>query len=60
MGVHTAEVELVDDDVRGVGVHLAARIMAEAAGGEILVSATTRELAAGTELTFTEKGSASS
>ncbi len=57
VGVHTAEVELVDDDVRGVGVHLAARIMAEAAGGEILVSATTRELAAGTALTFTEKGS---
>lgn len=56
VGVHTAEVELVDHDVRGVGVHLAARIMAQAAGGEILVSATTRELAAGTELAFTEKG----
>ncbi len=57
VGVHTAEVELIDNDVRGVGVHLAARIMAQAAGGEILVSATTRDLAAGTELTFTEKGS---
>jgi class 3 adenylate cyclase len=57
VGVHTAEVELVDTDVRGLGVHLAARIMAAASGSEILVSATTRELAAGTELTFTEKGS---
>jgi class 3 adenylate cyclase len=56
-GVHTAEVELVDGDVRGVGVHLAARIMAVASGSEILVSATTRDLASGSELSFTEKGS---
>jgi class 3 adenylate cyclase len=41
-GVHVAEVELVGDDVRGMGVHEAARIMAYAAEGEILVSATTR------------------
>ncbi|HEY8170577.1 MAG TPA: adenylate/guanylate cyclase domain-containing protein [Candidatus Limnocylindria bacterium] len=56
-GVHTAEVELSDNAVRGVGVHLAARIMAAAAGSEILVSATVHELAAGTDLTFTERGS---
>jgi class 3 adenylate cyclase len=57
VGVHTAEVEFIDNDVRGIGVHLAARIMAAASGSEILVSATTRDLASGTELTFTEKGS---
>ena len=56
VGVHTAEVEFIDNDVRGIGVHLAARIMAAASGSEILVSATTRDLASGTELTFTEKG----
>jgi len=56
VGVHTAAVELVGGDVRGVGVHLAARIMAAAVGSEILVSGTTRELAAGTNLSFVEAG----
>jgi len=55
-GAHTAEVELVDGNPQGVGVHLAARIMAAAAASEVLVSATTRDLAAGTELGFVEKG----
>jgi class 3 adenylate cyclase len=56
IGLHTGEVELVGDDVRGVAVHEAARIAAGAAAGEILVSATTRYLAVGTELTFEDRG----
>lgn len=56
-GVHTGEVELADDDLRGVGVHMAARVMAAADGGEVLVSATTRELVAGSGLELIEKGS---
>jgi class 3 adenylate cyclase len=56
VGVHTAAVEIIDGDVRGVGVHLAARIMAAATGSEILVSGTARELAAGTNLSFVEAG----
>lgn len=56
VGVHTAEVELIDGDVRGVGVHLAARIMAAAGGSEILVSGTTRELAAGKNFSFADAG----
>jgi class 3 adenylate cyclase len=56
VGVHTAEVELVGSEVRGVGVHLAARIMAAAGGSEILVSGTTRELAAGGNLRFVDAG----
>jgi class 3 adenylate cyclase len=55
-GVHTGEVELVGDDLRGVAVHLAARVMEHAHPGEVLVSATTRELLSGTELGFAEKG----
>lgn len=55
-GVHTGEVELVPDDVRGVAVHLASRIMNEAAPGEVLVSAVTRELLAGSHLTFESRG----
>ena len=56
-GVHTGEVELAGDDLRGVAVHLASRVMDAAEPGEVLVSSTTRELVAGTELAFTEKGS---
>jgi class 3 adenylate cyclase/quercetin dioxygenase-like cupin family protein len=53
-GVHVGEVELVGADVRGVAVHEAARIMAKAGAGEILVSETTRVLAAGFE--FEDRG----
>jgi class 3 adenylate cyclase len=55
-GLHTGEVELVTGGVRGVAVHVASRIATLASGGEILVSATTRELAAGSHLSFTSRG----
>ena len=55
-GVHTGEVELVGDDVRGVAVHEAARIAANAGPGEILLSALTRQLAAGPDLAFEDRG----
>ena len=54
-GIHTGEVEVVGDDVRGVAVHEAARIAAAAAPGEILVSSTTRGLATGEEFAFEER-----
>ena len=56
-GVHTGEVELAGDDLRGVSVHLAARVMSAADPGEVLVTSTTRDLVAGTDLAFSEKGS---
>ena len=56
VGVHTGEVELVDDDVRGVTVHAAARIMALADPSEVLTSDLTRTLVAGSGLTFVERG----
>jgi class 3 adenylate cyclase len=56
-GVHTGEVELAGADLRGVAVHLAARIMEEAGPGEVLVSATTRELASGGQIAFIDRGS---
>ena len=55
-GLHTGEVELVADDVRGVAVHLASRIMDEAGPGEVLVSGVTRELLAGSGLAFESRG----
>jgi class 3 adenylate cyclase len=47
VGVHVGEIEDVGGDVRGIAVHEVARIMGEAGAGEILVSETTRALAAG-------------
>jgi class 3 adenylate cyclase len=54
--VHVGEVELVGTDVRGIAVHEAARIMSAAAPNEILVSATTRALAHGSNLDFRAVG----
>jgi class 3 adenylate cyclase/pimeloyl-ACP methyl ester carboxylesterase len=55
-GVHTGELELADGDVAGLAVHLAARIMGLAEGGEVLVSRTVRDLVIGSELRFSERG----
>jgi DNA-binding NarL/FixJ family response regulator len=55
-GVHTGEVENVEGRARGIALHIASRIGASAKPGEILVSATTRELATGAGLTFTDRG----
>jgi class 3 adenylate cyclase len=54
-GLHTGEVER-GDDVAGLAVHLAARIMSAAEAGEILVSRTVQDLVIGSELTFTDRG----
>jgi len=55
-GVHVGEVELVGDDVRGVTVHEAARVMAAAGAGEIYVSDLTRALAGASGLKFEDRG----
>jgi class 3 adenylate cyclase len=56
IGVHTGEVELVADDIHGLAVHAAARIMAIGEPSEILTSATTRGLVEGSGLTFADRG----
>ncbi len=55
-GVHTGEVQTVAGDVRGIAVHTAARIMADAESGEILVSATVMDLLDGSGLAFEDAG----
>ncbi|HEX7171138.1 MAG TPA: adenylate/guanylate cyclase domain-containing protein [Candidatus Limnocylindria bacterium] len=55
-GVHTGEVEFSDGDLRGLAVHLAARIMGAADPGTTFVSGTTRELAVGAGLEFVDRG----
>ncbi|MGO9206131.1 MAG: hypothetical protein ACLQBX_08080 [Candidatus Limnocylindrales bacterium] len=52
----TGEVEIAAGDVRGLAVHLAARVMALAAPNQVYVSATTRELVADSGLTFVDAG----
>jgi class 3 adenylate cyclase len=56
VGIHTGEVEFVGDEVRGVAVHAAARVLAIAGAGEVFVSATTRDLAEGSNVTFDDAG----
>ena len=46
-GLHTGECEMRGDDFRGIAVHIGARVADQAAGGEILVSSTVRDLVAG-------------
>lgn len=55
-GIHTGEVELMGDDVAGLAVHLAARVMGSAGPGEVIVSRTVRDLVAGSELRFEDRG----
>jgi class 3 adenylate cyclase len=56
VGVHTGEVHWVADDVRGLAVHVAARVMALAGPAEVMTSATTADLAAGAGLEFEDAG----
>jgi class 3 adenylate cyclase len=56
-GIHTGEVEMEATNVRGLSVHVAARVVALADAGEVLVSWTTRELLSSSRLEFEERGS---
>ena len=55
-GIHTGEIELVPGNVRGVAVHIAARLLGLADPGEILVSGTTRDLIEARDLSFADRG----
>jgi class 3 adenylate cyclase len=56
IGVHVGEVELVGQDVRGLAVHEAARVMGAAGPGEVLVTELTRALAGAAGLRFEDRG----
>ena len=55
-GVHTGECELHDGKVVGIAVSVGARIASLAAAGEVLVSGTVKDLVAGSELSFDDRG----
>jgi class 3 adenylate cyclase len=55
-GLHTGEVELRDDDIGGIAVHLGARVSALAGPNDVLVSSTLRDLVIGSGLKFDDRG----
>jgi len=56
-GLHTGECELVDGKVAGIAISIGARIAAVARPGEVLVSSTVKDLVAGSEIGFQDRGS---
>jgi pimeloyl-ACP methyl ester carboxylesterase len=56
-GLHAGEVEVRGDDIGGISVHVAARVVASAQPGEVLVSSTVADLVAGSGIAFDDRGS---
>jgi class 3 adenylate cyclase len=55
-GCHAGEIETAGSDVRGIAVHIGARVMALAGPGEVLVTQTVKDLVAGSRLAFGDAG----
>ena len=55
-GLHTGEIEVRGEEIGGIAVHIAARVMAEADAGEILCSSTVKDLVTGSDLEFEDRG----
>jgi class 3 adenylate cyclase len=56
-GLHVGEIEASANDVNGIAVHVAARVVATAAPNQVLVSGTLKDLVAGSNLRFQDQGS---
>lgn len=56
IGINTGEIEVVGEDVRGIAVHTAARLLALAGSDEVIVSSTTRDLLDGTDIEIEDAG----
>jgi class 3 adenylate cyclase len=56
-GLHTGEVEVLDGSVGGIAVHIAARVMAAASQGGVMVSQTVKDLVVGSGIEFSDRGS---
>lgn len=55
--LHTGEVEVRGEDIGGIAVHIAARVLDAARPGEVLVSSAIPPLIAGSGLEFDDRGS---
>ena len=56
VGLHTGEIEQVGDDVRGIAVHIAARVLGAAGAGEVLMTQTTADLVEGSGVSLEDAG----
>jgi class 3 adenylate cyclase len=56
-GLHAGEVEVSDDDVAGLAVHIGARVANLASANEVLVTSTVKELVIGSQIDFEDRGS---
>jgi pimeloyl-ACP methyl ester carboxylesterase len=55
-GLHTGEIELISEDVGGIAVHITSRVAGHAAAGEVVVSSTVKDLVAGSDIGFDDRG----
>lgn len=55
-GLHAGELEVTDEDVAGIAVHIASRILSACGANEILVSSTVRDLTTGSGLRLENRG----
>lgn len=55
-GLHTGEIEVRGNDIGGIAVHAAARVMSHSCSDEVLVSRVVTDLVAGAGLKFAERG----
>ena len=55
-GLHTGEIEIAGDQIRGIAVHIGARVTALAGPREVLVSSTVKDLVAGSGIAFEDRG----
>jgi len=55
-GLHVGEVDLLDHDIGGIAVHIAARVAGEAPGGQVYVSRTVTDLVVGSDIAFADVG----
>ncbi len=57
VGLHTGEVEMMDDDIGGIAVHIASRIGSMAENARVFTSGTVKDLVAGSGIAFEDRGS---
>lgn len=56
VGLHTGEYELIGQEIAGVAIHIAARVMSKAGASEVWVSSTVKDLIAGSGIEFLDRG----
>jgi class 3 adenylate cyclase/pimeloyl-ACP methyl ester carboxylesterase len=55
-GLHTGEIEVREEDIGGIAVHVAQRVAATSGSGEVIVSSTVKDLVAGAGIAFADRG----